>query len=97
MDPKSNVLSFEFVANIINSMGFLPDKLTDEHEKLMDDIYKVFKCEKENEIYAENLQNLLLVISGDRDIENEVVNDILNKKWSNAGVYDEETGLFYIR
>ena len=38
-----------------------------------------------------------MIISGDRDIENEVVNDISNKKWQMAGVYDEETGQFYIR
>jgi hypothetical protein len=51
----------------------------------------------ENDIYAENLQNVLLVISGDRDIEAEVQNDVNNFKWKDAGVYDEETGLFYIR
>ena len=51
----------------------------------------------ENEILAENLQNVLLVISGDRDLESEVENDIDNKKWRNAGAYNEETGTFHLR
>jgi len=38
-----------------------------------------------------------LIISGERDRENEVQNEEGNTKWSQAGVYDEETGLFYIR
>jgi hypothetical protein len=38
-----------------------------------------------------------LVISGQRDEINEIPNDINNKKWVMAGVYDKETGLFFIR
>ena len=40
---------------------------------------------------------MLLIISGERDQESEVQNEEGNNKWSQAGVYDEETGLFYIR
>lgn len=38
-----------------------------------------------------------MIISGERDQENEVTNDEGNNKWTQAGVYDEETGLFFIR
>ena len=55
------------------------------------------KQEKDQNILAENLQNTLLVISGERDAKNEVENDENNKSWINAGVYDQEDGLFYIR
>jgi len=46
---------------------------------------------------AENLQNTLLVISGERDIQTEVENVENNRSWINAGVYDQDSGLFYIR
>ena len=36
-------------------MGFLQTNTTEEEEKLSDDLYKLFKCEKEDEILAENL------------------------------------------
>jgi hypothetical protein len=38
-----------------------------------------------------------MVISGQRDENLEVANDIRNNKWSSSGVYDEESGLFYLR
>lgn len=38
-----------------------------------------------------------MVIGGQRDAANEVENDIDNRRWQDAGVYDEETGLFYLR
>jgi len=38
-----------------------------------------------------------MIIAGERDQESEVQNDEGNTKWNKAGVYDEETGLFYIR
>jgi hypothetical protein len=31
---------------------------------------------------------VLLVVSGDRDEENECQNDIANKKWMTSGVYE---------
>jgi len=37
------------------------------------------------------------VISGERDADNEVENDVDSTKWYEAGVYDGETGLFYLR
>jgi hypothetical protein len=48
-------------------------------------------------VNAENLQNILLVISGQRDQPNEIPNDIQNKKWMTSGVYDKDTGLFFLR
>lgn len=38
-----------------------------------------------------------MVIYGQRDENFEVNNDISNTKWNEAGVYDEDLGLFYIR
>lgn len=38
-----------------------------------------------------------MIISGERDRETEVQNDERNAKWREVGIYDEETGLFYIR
>jgi len=38
-----------------------------------------------------------MVIYGQRDENFEVENDISNTKWNEAGVYDEDSGLFYIR
>jgi len=81
----------------MHEMGFLQSKVSLEQEQLVDDVYTVFKCEKQQNILAENLQNLLLIISGERDQESEVQNNEGNTKWGQAGVYDEETGLFYIR
>ncbi len=46
---------------------------------------------------AENLQNILMVISGQRDERFEVPNDIDNKKWELAGAYDDNSGMFYLR
>ena len=40
---------------------------------------------------------MLLVISGERDLDNEVENDINNKKWRDAGAYSEDTGRFHLR
>ena len=39
----------------------------------------------------------MLVIGGEREQAKEVVNTEDNKKWDLAGVYDQESGLFYIR
>ena len=60
-------------------------------------MYTLFKCQRDQKILAENLQNVLMVIGGQRDQANEVENDIDNRRWQDAGVYDEETGLFYLR
>jgi hypothetical protein len=38
-----------------------------------------------------------MIIGGERDRESEVQNNEGNTKWSKAGVYDEETGIFYMR
>lgn len=36
-------------------------------------------------------------MSGERDQETEVVNDVMNTKWNQAGIFDDKSGLFYIR
>lgn len=97
INPKEQVLDYNLAAQVMHEMSFLQSKVSPDQERLIDDIYTIFKCKKQQNILAENLQNLLLVISGERDRETEVQNDEGNNKWSKAGVYDEETGLFYIR
>jgi len=57
----------------------------------------LWKVNRDQKILAENLQNTLLVISGQRDESIEIPNDPKNQKWMNAGVYDEETGVFLFR
>ena len=55
------------------------------------------KINKDQKVAAKNLQTVLLVVSGDRDEANECQNDVGNKKWMTSGVYEQETGIFYIR
>ena len=38
-----------------------------------------------------------MVISGDRDRTSEVENDIGNTRWEESGLYDDETGMFFLR
>ena len=97
VDPKDYSLEFNHVAVIMHQMGFLQAKLSNEQEDQLNDLYTLFKCNKEDKILAENLQNMLMVISGQRDSAIEISNDINNHKWSQAGVYDGESGLFYLR
>lgn len=57
---------------------------------MVDDLYRLFKCQKEQPIMAENLQNVLLIISGERNtgIELPLEGDrALN--WAECGNYDE--------
>jgi hypothetical protein len=63
----------------------------------LDDLYALLKTSKDQSINGENLQNILLIISGQRDQANEIPNDINNKQWLTSGVYDKDTGLFFIR
>jgi len=97
VEPKEHSLEFNHVAVIMHQMGFLQAKLSNEQEDQLNDLYTLFKCNKDHKILAENLQNVLMVISGQRDEHLEVANDIQNGKWSSAGVYDEESGIFYLR
>lgn len=97
VNPREQVLDFNLSAAQMHEMGFLQPKVNKEQEQLVDDIYTVFKCSKNQNILAENLQNLLMIISGERDQATEVQNNENNKKWRQSGVYDEATGLFYIR
>lgn len=78
-------------------MSFLNSKVTDEQEQLVTDLYTVFKCEKSQHILAENLQNILIVIDGERYKEIEVADGSKSESWEQAGLYDQETGMFYLR
>lgn len=55
----------------------------------LDDLYVMFKCNTDQNILAENLQNALMNISGIRDQSKEIHNDINNQRWMMAGVYEE--------
>ena len=85
------------VALLMNQMGFLGQKLSVEQDEQLDDLYTMIQTSKDQSVNGENLQNILLVISGQRDAANEIPNDIMNKKWMTSGVYDKDTGLFFIR
>lgn len=61
------------------------------------DVYTMLKINRDQNILAENLQNVLMLISGQRDEAMEVQNDIQNNKWMMAGVYDDDSGLFFFR
>lgn len=96
-NPKNHVLEFDDLVSIMHNMGFLSSKASQEQEQQIDDLYALFKCRQDQKILAENLQNVLLVISGQRDANFEVENDLQSKNWLKAGLYDEDTGLFYLR
>lgn len=38
-----------------------------------------------------------MIISGIRDRSKEIHNDVGNQRWMMAGVYEEQTGIFYFR
>ena len=48
-------------------MGYLGPKPTDMEEVLVNDIYTLFKCNKNQDVLADNLQNVLLAVSGLKD------------------------------
>ena len=48
-----------------------------EHNELQD-LYVMFKCNTDQNILAENLQNALMMISGTRDRSKEIHNDVGN-------------------
>ena len=72
----------------MNSMGFLQSKLSQEQDEQLDDLFILLKINKDQSVAAKNLETVLLVISGDRDEANECQNDVENKKWQTAGVYE---------
>ena len=57
----------------------------------------MFKCDPNQNILAENLLLVLQSISGLRDIQKEISNDIDNRSWMFVGVYEETTSIFYLR
>jgi hypothetical protein len=95
-DASKRMLDFNQVAIVMHSMGFLQEKLTNDQEDQIDDLYTLFKTHKDEKILAENLQNVLLVIDGQRDETLEAENAEQNNMWENACVYDEE-GSIYVR
>ena len=73
------------------------EKRTDQEQNELNDMYVMFKCNTDQNVLAENLSNVLMMIAGIRDRQNEIINDIGNQKWMLSGVYEEETGIFYFR
>ena len=82
---------------MILDMGFLTPTASQVQEQALSDLYTMFKCNKDQNILAENLQSSLMMIAGIRDESQEIDNDINNTKWMMAGVYEEQTGLFFFR
>ena len=73
------------------------EQRTDAETAELQDLYIMFKCNTDQNILAENLQNALMIISGIRDRSKEIQNDVMNQRWMMAGVYEEQTGIFYFR
>ena len=73
------------------------EKRTDQEQNELNDMYVMFKCNTDQNVLAENLSNVLMMIAGIRDRQSEIINDIGNQKWMLSGVYEEETGIFYFR
>jgi hypothetical protein len=81
----------------MKDMGFLNKKMSDAEKEQISDLYTIFKCNKEQNIMAENLETLLLIISGLRDELKVIGNDIQNNKWMMSGAYEEDSGIYFIR
>lgn len=85
IDPTNHTMDFQESAQLMNDMGFLPDKLTNEMEQQLDDLYTVMNCPKSSPVLAENLQNILMVIDGNEDREHELQDGVKNNNWREAG------------
>jgi len=98
-DPKNYILNFDQVEQITADMEFVPKRSTrtDPDAQELQDLYIMFKCNTDQNILAENLQNALMIIAGTRDKSKEIHNDVNNQRWMMAGVYEEQTGIFYFR
>lgn len=78
IDPTNHTMDFQESAQLMNDMGFLPDKLTNEMEQQLDDLYTVMNCPKSSPVLAENLHNILMVIDGNEDREHELQDGVKN-------------------
>lgn len=79
-------------------LGFLKPKVIAVQEQKMEDLYRLFKCRKDQPIMAENLQNVLLIIAGERNTAIEIPDDdTKHATWYESGAYDDDMGLFYVR
>ena len=98
-DPKNYILNFEQVQQMTTDLYFIkPEETRPDNESTeLQDLYLMFKCNTDQNILAENLQNALMIISGIRDRSKEIHNDVGNQRWMMAGVYEEQTGIFYFR
>lgn len=98
-DPKNYILNFDQVQQITAEMHFIkPEEARPDTENIeLQDLYIMFKCNTDQNILAENLQNALMIISGIRDRSKEIHNDVGNQRWMMSGVYEEQTGIFYFR
>ena len=90
VDPLDHALSYNLVVHIMHEMEFLKPKLSVEQENQITDLYVLFKCNKDKQILAENLQNILMVISGQRNpsIEEPVNDEPRSQHWEECGAYD---------
>jgi len=70
-------------------MGFLQPNSSQEQEEQLDDLYTLFRCHKDQKIFAENLQTALLAIEGVRDEPNEVPSDGNKSNWDSVGIFND--------
>lgn len=69
IQTKETQIDFVQAAMIMHDMGFVQSRVSQEQETLVDDLYTVLKATKEDKVLADNLQNLLLTISGEVDTQ----------------------------
>lgn len=99
-DPRGILLEYQDVEELLQRMGFIGslEQRRDQEFQELKDMYTVFKCGKDQKILAENLQTLLLGISGieasDMTIENLGKEPL---RWNLAGAYQKDTGVFFLR
>ncbi len=55
INPKEQVVDFNLAAQIMHEMSFLQSKVSPDQEKMMEDVYTTFKCNKDQNILSENL------------------------------------------
>ena len=78
IDPRRHILDFYQVSRMILEMGFLTPTASQSQEQQLSDLYTMFKCNKDQNILAENLQSALMMVAGIRDESQEIDNDINN-------------------
>lgn len=83
-NPMDHSLESNEVISIMHEMGFLPENPKAEFEKLISDIYVLFRTTPDQKILSDHLLTVLMSITGIFDKEVDV-NDGTAKIWQECG------------